>query len=68
MSSYDLIAIRYKKKEEDGMMRREFFPRQIEEAKAFYNELKEQNYAHVECRDLEVERGGSETMKGERKL
>ncbi|OUB77477.1 hypothetical protein BK744_08920 [Bacillus thuringiensis serovar zhaodongensis] len=47
-NTYELLAVRYRENEEDGTKRREFFPFQAEEAKEFYNELKEKNYAFVE--------------------
>ncbi|MEI3892390.1 MULTISPECIES: hypothetical protein [unclassified Bacillus (in: firmicutes)] len=47
-NTYELLAVRYREKEEDGIMRREFIPDEKVEAEAFEKDLKEKGYSFVE--------------------
>ncbi|MGQ8866454.1 hypothetical protein ACUTR3_27525 [Bacillus sp. NA_145.1] len=47
-NTYELLAVRYREKEGDRTMRREFFPDEKVEAEAFKKDLKEKGYAFVE--------------------
>lgn len=62
-NTYQLIAIRYKEKEDSNLIRREFHPKDELKARLFYDELNDMNFVFVEARDIEVEYGGGETMK-----
>ena len=62
-NTYQLIAVRYREKEEDGTMRKEFPLKEEKEAITFKEKLENEKYAFVEMKTIEIEYGGAEIKK-----